>query len=276
MEHFPAEIWGEIYAFACVDDGWTGRALSLVSRIIHETSKPYKLQSIAVIGQMQLSRFAYLIEQTPTQLRRVRCIFLSARTPNDAPGLKYMCKQDVYWVALKRVLRAISPWVRIIHTHFVFVSPFVPLPVSLPVLEELVVHGPLDASTTTDKSSIQFPALKHLSISCDPNILDNVLRRTPSLVNLRISASALHSKWWATTAEYSFPTHLQRILIQTPTQTVVFFKDSHNRTMLSLRVLADADDRIALLKRDLSSETSISVQEAEAIWELSADGIPWW
>jgi hypothetical protein len=164
--------------------------------------------------------------------------------------------------------------VRIIHTYFVFVSPFVPLPVSLPVLEELVVHGPLQASTTIDKSSIQFTALKHLSISCHPDFLKNVLSRTPSLVNLRISASTLHSTWWSTIAEYGFPAYLQRILIQTPTQTDVFFKDSHNRTMFSLRALADADNRVALLKRDLSSE--ISIQEAEAMWEVSAVGIPWW
>ena len=73
MNHLPVEIWGEIYAFACTDGGRTGRALSLVSRFINETSKPYKLQSISVIGKRQLDAFADLIEQTPTHLRRIYC-----------------------------------------------------------------------------------------------------------------------------------------------------------------------------------------------------------
>jgi hypothetical protein len=91
--------------------------------------------------------FADHIEQTPTHLRRVDCIFISAHsrhTASDPHALSTECvrKQDVY-SALEQIPHAISPCVRIVHAFFVFLHPFVLLPVSLPILEELVVHGPL-------------------------------------------------------------------------------------------------------------------------------------
>ena len=289
MDRVPAEICGEIYGFACVDDGRTGRALSLVSRFVHETSKAYKLQSIAVIGQTQLFAFADLIEHTPIHLRRVDCIFLSAHsrhTASDPRALspEYVRKQDVYY-ALERILRAISSCVRIIHAFFVFIRPFALLPVSLPALEELVIHGPMDISIDVDHS-IQFTALKHLNLTtpCHPAVLlDKVLQLTPSLVTLCITASdrsSLHAIGWSAIIKSSFPTHLRRILIHVPTKPKGEFVETlgvYNRIMLALRVLADSDQRVTLLLPiQLHLFSMVSIQDAEATWNVSAAGIPWW
>jgi hypothetical protein len=77
MERCPPEICSRIYALACVDDGTTGRALSLVSKYINETSKHTKFQSIAVRSLTQALAFADLLEQSPPGEHRVCHLFIS-------------------------------------------------------------------------------------------------------------------------------------------------------------------------------------------------------
>ncbi|KAF8172090.1 hypothetical protein BJ912DRAFT_1081105, partial [Pholiota molesta] len=132
MDRCPPEICGEIYSFACLDDGRTGRSLSLVSKFTHETSKPYKLQSVSLIGHAQLYAFADLVERTPEHLRRVKCIFVSAHSRETAIlprtiAPEYHRRMDVY-AAFKRILTAIAPCVQIVHVFFVFFRPFVLCP----------------------------------------------------------------------------------------------------------------------------------------------------
>jgi hypothetical protein len=269
MHYLPDEIWGEICSFACVDDGRTGRSLSLVSRFIHQVSKPYKLQSIVVIGERQVAAFADLIEQTPSHLRRVDCIFLSPSPGHNRPASEYS--------TLERILRAISSSVRIIHAVFERVRPFVLLPVSLPVLEELVVQGYIDPFTTVN-DSVQFTALKHLTLACHPDVLKTVLALTPSLIDLRMSTSIYHPRGWSAAAESRFPTRLQRIFIHTPSENRVavhseFGIPSYNRVMLSLRALSDADHRISLFPPlQLSYPRMYSTEEIVAAWSASVFG----
>jgi hypothetical protein len=270
----PAEIWAEIVTFACVDDGRTVRALSLVSRFIHETSKQYKLQSIAVTGEQQLIAFPDLIEQTPTPWGRVECLFLSSLASN-APCPEFVCTHGVNSISalnLNRILCAISPCVRIVHTYSVFLRPF-PLPISLPVLEELVVYYPFDAVC----HSIQFTALKRLGLFCYPVEIEKVLRQTPSLVTLRISATSILPKYWFSIVKSGFPTQLQRVLILTPTDHIARHMEIlgiYNYTLHFIRSLADANYRVALVQSDVL--INFSVQGAEEAWEFSAAGIPWW
>jgi hypothetical protein len=267
MDHFPAEIWGEIFTFACVDDGRTGRALSLVSQFIHETSKPYKLQYIAVIGEERLRAFADLLEQTPSHLRHVKCFFLFYHS-------YYYLRTDLR--VLKRILHAISSSVRIIHAAFGWARPFVLLPVSLPVLEELVVHGPIDIPRTV-YDSIEFIALKYLSFTCNPAFLfANMLRLTPSLVNLRIWPAHKFLNAWSATAHSGFPTHIQRIFIHPPDIADVRGRfDLYNSLMNTLCHLADTDNRVSFLpplQLDLVNMTPI--EQIVATWNASAASIP--
>lgn len=104
-----------------------------------------------------------------------------------------------------------------------------------------------------------------------------MLRLNTSLVNVNLRTSANHENGWSAIAESGFLSHLQRIFIQTPTEhdaERTLELDSYSPTMRSLRSLAEADDRVALVQRNLSSKSSLV--KAEASWEDSAAGIPWW
>lgn len=81
MNRTPAEIWTEIFTYACTDSGTTGRRLSLVSKFIRESSAPVKLQSISVHGLQQIKRFYQLLKNTPPHLRRVRYLYMSTLPP---------------------------------------------------------------------------------------------------------------------------------------------------------------------------------------------------
>ncbi|KDR82043.1 hypothetical protein GALMADRAFT_59195 [Galerina marginata CBS 339.88] len=292
MDRCPLEIIGEIYAFACSDDGRTGRALSLVSRYINETSKPYKLQSVTVVGHTQLFAFANLIENTPILFRRVHCIFLSAHsrhTASDPRALspEYVQRQQSY-AAVERILLAIASCVKVVHAFFVFYRPFILLPVSLPALEELMLHGPFETSAEVDEQ-IQFISLKHLNMtsSCSPSyLLNKVLKLTPSVIHLSISASdrseAVATEWSSilNNKDIILPTRLERLYIHVPNQPKDDFSQLralYDRIILALRCLAETDPRVVLvlpLRLDLFS--MVSIQEAITTWSASAAGKPWW
>jgi hypothetical protein len=232
-----------------------------------------------VIGERQLLAFADLIEQTPTHLRRVDSIIFSSSTRHvlDPYSLisENTCQLDVYPV-LERILRAISSTVRIIHALFLRQRPFILLPVSLPVLEELIMQGPIHMSATVN-DSIQLTALKHLSFACNAALLENVLKLTPSLINLQLTATIQDADGLPAIVKSGFPTHLQRISIHTPTRPHPMMPERvlfYNRVMHSLRFLADADHRVLLLhplRFDLLGVTSLM-----ATWSASVAGIPWW
>lgn len=290
MDRCPPEVCAQIYAFACCDDGRTGRALSLVSRLTNEISRPFKLQSVSVIGHNQLYAFADLVECTPDHLRRIRYIFVSAH-PRDTAVLpraiapEFQRRMEVFAV-FKRILEVIGPSVEIIHVFFVFNRPFVVLPIGLPKLEELVIHGSLEPSTTLLDKNLQFPALKHLWLtsSGSPSFLvQQVLPLLPVLKHLRISEvrAEIHATEWKMLRDAPgslFPSHLEKIYIHKPTEAR---PDSrrvpYNIMMLELHELGECDDRIVLLppfKLDMFS--MIEFQAAEATYYDSASGTPWW
>ncbi|KAF8170893.1 hypothetical protein K438DRAFT_1613589, partial [Mycena galopus ATCC 62051] len=76
MDTIVADIWSEVFALACTDDGRAGRALSLVSRDIHHLSKPLKYQSISVVGIRQLEKLLAVFDQLPAAERRVKSLFV--------------------------------------------------------------------------------------------------------------------------------------------------------------------------------------------------------
>lgn len=75
----PAEVWGRIFEFACVDGGTTGRSLALVSKYFYTISRLYRLQSVSVQGPEELQLFLRLLKQTPPHQRRVRSLFISTQ-----------------------------------------------------------------------------------------------------------------------------------------------------------------------------------------------------
>lgn len=293
MDRCPAEIWSQIYAFACVDDGRTGRTLSLVSKYTRETSKPYKLQSVSVIGYNQLLAFAELVENTPLHLRQVKCIFISAHprsTASDPRALttEYARRKQAY-AAVGRILKAISPFVTIVHAFFVFYRPFPLLPVSLPALVELTVHGPTETSIDIIDESVQFKSLKHLHLSsfCSPYyILESVSKLSPSLAHLRLSAPehsinfVLELKAILDNTESVLPPDLERIFIHLPTKpkdNLMGTLDTYRSTVSALNSIAGVHVCIVLLPPlRLGMFRTISIQDAEEAWSRSAAGVAWW
>ncbi|KAF8211995.1 hypothetical protein K438DRAFT_1928256 [Mycena galopus ATCC 62051] len=69
LDRLPPEICAHIFDLACRDTGQTGRALSLVSRYIHQTSELARYISVAIVGRTQLLAFARFLERAPTQLK---------------------------------------------------------------------------------------------------------------------------------------------------------------------------------------------------------------
>jgi len=86
MDKIPPEICTKIFSHACLDSGYTGRSLSLVSKFIRETSQPVKLQSIYLRGSDQALAFASILKRVPPHLRSVRYLFISSRGPDPFKG----------------------------------------------------------------------------------------------------------------------------------------------------------------------------------------------
>jgi len=292
MDRVPVEICSEICAFACMDDGKTGRALSRVSSYIRETSKPYKLQSVSIIGHHQLLAFADLIERIPPPECQVRWLFISAHPRNTASDPKaltpeYARRQQAY-LAVARVLRVIASSVRLIHAFFVFYRPFSLLPVSLPHLEELALHGPIETSREDDEEA-NFQSLKHLHLTsfCSPSYISRMLlKHTSALVDLRFSAPENSLSFIdeltdvLATADVSLPRNLHKLYIHVPTEPKDNFMsmlDTYRSTVTSLQALAAAHPKLVLLPPlRLGMFRTISIQDAEKAWSESTAGKRWW
>jgi hypothetical protein len=61
----------KIFSDACLDGGFTGWPLSLVSKSIYEVLKPTRFQSLAIHNYKQVIAFAHILEWTPLHLRCV-------------------------------------------------------------------------------------------------------------------------------------------------------------------------------------------------------------
>lgn len=79
MNALPLELHSCICEFACTDDGYTARALGLVSKYFRAAVNPFQYNSIAVSGQLQISQLEFRLQRTPLHLRRVRNLFISDR-----------------------------------------------------------------------------------------------------------------------------------------------------------------------------------------------------
>ena len=73
---FPVEIWHLIFALACIDDGSTGRSLSLVSTHFNEISAPFKYQSIAITHWSQIIAFSQIFCKLPASQKKTVSLFV--------------------------------------------------------------------------------------------------------------------------------------------------------------------------------------------------------
>jgi hypothetical protein len=95
MDSVPTEIWEHIARFACSDNGFTGRALSLVCREMHAIVEPYKLRSISIVGGAQIVKFSEFLASISTTTITPRTapqtticnLFIGITNPRRFPSL---------------------------------------------------------------------------------------------------------------------------------------------------------------------------------------------
>jgi len=80
MDHFPLEIWDQIFAFACIDSAQTGRSLSLVSRYFRDVSRLSQYQSVSLTKSKHILIFRQTLFHAPLKARRIK--YLHVCCPN--------------------------------------------------------------------------------------------------------------------------------------------------------------------------------------------------
>ncbi|KAI0743608.1 hypothetical protein C8Q80DRAFT_1220560 [Daedaleopsis nitida] len=65
VNHLPLEIWQEIFILACIDGGYTGTSLALVSRFFHHASHPVRFRSLSLSSLCQIEHFLEYVQKHP-------------------------------------------------------------------------------------------------------------------------------------------------------------------------------------------------------------------
>lgn len=176
MDILPLELHAQIFQAACVDDGTTARALSLVSHYMRDVSKPFLYQSVVVAGLDALTTFTHKLTQLPPHLRRIRHLFLSDWThkaslnrvigSDDASMDRYDQEEAI----IMRILEYAAPSLETL--AFSVFCPYNATPLighlfamSFPRLTHLAVHGFYPFPSTTNA----MPRLTRLYLSGNRN-----------------------------------------------------------------------------------------------------------
>ncbi|KAF8653621.1 hypothetical protein AX16_003773 [Volvariella volvacea WC 439] len=84
LDVLPYDVWDAIFPLCCVDGGYTGRSLALVSRQCNQLSAPYKYQSVMADSARKIVLLFRALKDTPSHRRRVRHLFLgTSETPRQ-------------------------------------------------------------------------------------------------------------------------------------------------------------------------------------------------
>ncbi|RXW23906.1 hypothetical protein EST38_g1958 [Candolleomyces aberdarensis] len=191
MNRCPHEILLQIFGLACDDDGSTGRALSLVSRNVHELSKEFKYQSIAIVGLLRLVSFAAVLQDLQEPSRRVRHLFFSSiaqnlsgkpkRITEDLQNYRDTCD------AFSKVMRIVAPTLVTCQIVFQSARMVTLIPESCPCLTDLSLVGPFPTLPGVDEAP-RFPSLRSLTFSSFTDypscLFDDIATQAPNLQNL--------------------------------------------------------------------------------------------
>jgi hypothetical protein len=160
MLTLPLEIWDKIFVDACVDGGFTGGSLALVSHHIHQMSARRRLQSVSVTGSTQLRGLLYLLRRTPDKDHQVRFLYASDATAVSSnlrePGQKALQEWHMMYSEL---ITLIAPYIEVLTLHTTVWHML--LGVQLPRLRDLSVPG---FSLPYDGSTLLLPSLRRLHI----------------------------------------------------------------------------------------------------------------
>jgi hypothetical protein len=81
----PPELHSYICELACLDDGSTVRALSLVSKYFREIARPFLYQSVAISGLDKIALLVAKLDSTPSHLRQIRHLFITDHAAGKQP-----------------------------------------------------------------------------------------------------------------------------------------------------------------------------------------------
>ena len=170
---------------ACVDNGFTGRSLSEVSRYVKDVSIPYKYQCIAV-DRKRIRRLTAVLKKLPPNSRLVRHLFVWSSGTCGEEGRFFETDKN-------RLLIIVAPTLLSLDVSFDYVSIALTFP--LPSLVDLTVHGNMSMTKPTKCTLACYPSLRRLhwaaSSGCPPGagFLALVQKTAPHVTHLRISLS---------------------------------------------------------------------------------------
>lgn len=81
MDRIPLELQEKIFAHSCVDGGYTGCALSLVSKEVRDASQQYRYFSVSLRGLRSALEFAKLLGKQPINNIRVYHLYVTNQYP---------------------------------------------------------------------------------------------------------------------------------------------------------------------------------------------------
>ncbi|KAJ3482179.1 hypothetical protein NLI96_g7151 [Meripilus lineatus] len=181
MDKCPLEIYLDIFALACTDDGQTGCSLSLVSKAFADISRPVQLRSVALYGSSQISKFVSMLEKRDPRDRKVRNLFV-CQTFTGAG--------EVYPTKVQQ--RIISPFPEKDCHNAVFPLLFLTAPY-LSILS-LAPHMPTSVELISKLAEIDFPQLTELTLNSSTGAINSFLNDfhpIPTLKRLQLTASIM-------------------------------------------------------------------------------------
>ena len=239
----PAEIWGRIFALACIDGGFTGRALSCVSRYIMETSRPYKYQCLTVT-ERQFRPLTTILKKLPADRRRIRYLFLAEECwGNGYAGIGRA--SEFFHTDKNRLLQLAAASLEVLEVGsrlYRFAVPF-----QLPVLVKLILHGYPDQIQPSRNIVACYPALRCLFVDNFPTMdgfnipaVLNVTAINLAKVRLRIDDHA----WARVLPQLKAMTQIQKVLLQPKYGCILHYKYLCGRLGLDSHL----HDKIIMLK----------------------------
>jgi hypothetical protein len=214
MNDCPAEVWTRIFSFACTDGGKTGRSLTRVNSYFGQASQDVMLQSIEIRGAKQLQSFLSMLQKTPANARRVKHLYVSTyEIPQEdaIPPPEQMFEflygygsytqsyqkesreepqPDEVCAMLLQVITILAPTLRSLHLGSLC-RDHILLPITLPNLTDLSIHGPFPSWSIDDHTILPFPHLRRLSLSgfsdYPMNLFPSIRRLAPALSDLHLS-----------------------------------------------------------------------------------------
>lgn len=193
METIPPEIWFQVFALACSDDGFTGRALSLASRSIHLLSRPFKYQSIGITGPHQLLKSLEVLSSLPPGVRKVKYLFIGGLDdPRGAMNVHAYTEHssNIIETALLQILQLLASNLLALNVHCTSLYRPSLLPeIDFPVLRELTLHGPFKPPQAICPPTV-FPSLRRIHIHHfgfhPANFLQHIVQSAPMLRHLHV------------------------------------------------------------------------------------------